>query len=146
LRAATVAVACALLAAAWPLRQADAGYLTPVPADTPNVVTDAPLGERANPIRTVLPEGELDYLSRLRCSDGAAPRYERTGSRPEPGPYGKILDAYRVQCAGEKPRTLFLDMYHCAQDARTPPGFTLVPREGQPLTRAECVASPEAGA
>lgn len=88
-----------------------------------------PLGTRENPVRVFMPEGERDYLSRLRCSNSRAPAFERIGSYgPKPGVYGHIVDAYQVICrSGEPPATaIFMDMYFADYvETAAPPGFTL---------------------
>jgi len=89
----------------------------------------APLGSRENPVRADRPEGQRAYLSRLRCGDGAAPTYERMGSFG-PGPFGAIIDGYRVTCViGElKERQVFMDMYHRGHVELAPvPGYAIVP-------------------
>jgi hypothetical protein len=89
-----------------------------------------PLGSEQNPIRVNMPAGERAYLSRLRCSDGAPPRFERMGSG-DASPYGSIVDLYAVRCASGEPAesTIWMDMYHPQHDeTAAPPGFTLAPR------------------
>jgi hypothetical protein len=39
-----------------------------------------PLGSRQNPVRVAIPPGQRAYLARLRCPDGQAPAFERTGN------------------------------------------------------------------
>lgn len=88
-----------------------------------------PLGSEENPIRAEMPPGQRAYLSRLRCSDGRAPRFARIGSFGA-GPYGNILDGYDVVCEGAEPArtTLYLDMYHPGHvEPMAPPGFTIAP-------------------
>jgi hypothetical protein len=90
----------------------------------------APLGSEQNPVRVNMPAGEREYLSRLRCSDGAAPTFDRQGSAG-PGPDNHILDIYAVRCAAGEPREsqIWMDMYHPPRTERAaPPGFTLVQR------------------
>lgn len=82
-----------------------------------------PLGSKDNPVRADMPDGERAYLARLRCPDGRAPAYERSGSTGV-GPYGYILDVYAVTCAGKAPQSIFLDMYHRHVEAAPVPGFT----------------------
>ena len=88
-----------------------------------------PLGSRENPIRVFRPDGERNYLSRLRCSDGVAPAFSRIGSYgPQPGIYGHILDAYQVVCRSGAPAeaTHFMDMYFADHiETAAPLGFTL---------------------
>lgn len=102
------------------------------------------------------PQGEREYLRRLRCADGTAPTFNRTGSGPprtrattpeqeaqaleqmrkmfldaplaagEPDYH--IVDLYDVSC-GTTVTRVFLDMYHCYEPlpSQAPPGFTIVP-------------------
>jgi hypothetical protein len=90
----------------------------------------AALGSEQNPVRVNMPPGEREYLSRLRCSDGVAPRFERLGSAGGAAD-GHILDIYDVRCAGGEPRAsqIWMDMYHPQHvETAAPPGFTLVAR------------------
>jgi hypothetical protein len=92
-------------------------------------VAHHPLGSPENPVRADMPSGEQAYLSRLRCADGRRPRFEREGSFGD-GPYGMIMDGYRVECPGSQPAssTIFMDMYHPGHvEAQAPSGFTIVP-------------------
>lgn len=84
------------------------------------------LGTKTNPVRCEGPRGERQYLNRLRCSDEKAPKYSRIGSFGL-GPYGNILDGYRVQCEGRDETTIFMDMYHEGYvEKEAVPGFTIV--------------------
>lgn len=88
-----------------------------------------PLGSEKNPVRSDMPPGERAYLSRLRCSDGTPPRFDRAGD-VGPGPYGGILDLYDLRCASGQPATseVYVDMYHPGyQEPQAVPGFTIVP-------------------
>ena len=106
-------------------------------------------------IEVCYPEGEQQYLARLLCPDNSHPAFERSGSvgsrqpmpedmsnetiaslfddmrtlrKREPGePDYHIIDAYEVVC-GEVTTTLYLDMYHCAQERPTfsPKGFSII--------------------
>ena len=93
-------------------------------------LADKPFGSADNPVRADMPEGQRAYLSRLRCSNGRAPTYNRIGNMG-PGPYGSIIDAYQVDCAaGATParRVVHMDMYHPGYSEAAPvPGFTIVP-------------------
>lgn len=110
---------------------------------------------REQAIEVCYPEGEQQYLARLVCPDNSHPTFERTGNvgprqpmpdnmsdekiaslladlrksrKREPGePDHHIIDAYDVVC-GEVATTLYLDMYHCAQDRPTfsPKGFGII--------------------
>lgn len=84
------------------------------------------LGTKTNPVRCDDPKGERQYLNRLRCSDGKRPAYSRIGSFGL-GPYGNILDGYRVKCEGGEEATVFMDMYHEGYvETDAVPGFTIV--------------------
>jgi hypothetical protein len=83
-----------------------------------------PLGSLENPVRVAGPDGERAYLARLHCADGAA---VRIGARREAGigPYGSVVGAYDVICAGGTSQIVF-DMYQEEhQESRAPTGFTL---------------------
>lgn len=96
-------------------------------ATVPDVKLEGPLGGQRNPVRANGPQGQRDYLARLRCADGLAPSYQRVGSIGI-GPYGKMLDGYTVQCRGEDPVTVTMDMYHCVEETRPIPGMELTER------------------
>lgn len=83
------------------------------------------LGSEGNPVRCSGPPGERAYLSRLRCSDGKAPKFHRLGSYGA-GPYGNILDGYNVKCEEKDAVTVFMDMYHKHVEKEPVPGFTIV--------------------
>lgn len=90
---------------------------------------DKPLGSAQNPVRADMPAGQHAYLRRLRCADGRAPAFERIGSMGA-GPYGSIVDAYAVTCAGSTPAEseIHMDMYHSGHaEAAAVPGFKIVP-------------------
>lgn len=88
-----------------------------------------PLGSRDNPVRVDMPQGQRAYLGQLRCTNGRAPAFSRSGSLG-PGVFGSIVDAYHVVCPdGGEPResTIIMDMYHPGHvETGAPPGFTLV--------------------
>jgi hypothetical protein len=84
-----------------------------------------PLGSAKNPVRTTMPQGQRLYLSRLRCSDGKAPQYYRAGNVGA-GPFGNIVDLYKVSCPGAEPleSDVYMDMYHGGFiESRIVPGF-----------------------
>ena len=86
-----------------------------------------PLGSLENPVRVAGPDGERAYLVRLHCPDGTA---ARIGMRRDAGigPYGSLVGAYDVGCAGGTSRIVF-DMYQEEnQETRPPAGFTLTSR------------------
>ncbi len=90
------------------------------------------LGAKTNPVRCDSPRGEREYLNRLRCPDEKRPQYERIGSYGL-GPYGNILDGYRVKCEEKDSATVFMDMYHKDYIEREPvPGFTIINEEPPP--------------
>jgi len=100
----------------------------PLPPGKANVDRGAPLGHETNPVRCWMPGGEQEYLSRLRCADGSAPSFFRTGSYGS-GPYGTIIDGYKVQCGKAEPVMVFMDMYHGEHvETEAVPGFTIVNR------------------
>ena len=85
-----------------------------------------PLGSQENPVRVAGPEGERAYLARLHCADGAP---VHIGARREAGvgPYGSVVAAYDIACAGGSSRIVF-DMYEEEHvETRAPAGLTLTP-------------------
>ncbi|WHU01142.1 hypothetical protein [Sphingomonas sp. NIBR02145] len=86
---------------------------------------ESPLGSKANPVRENMPEGEVAYLRKLRCEDGTAPKFDRAGNVGE-GPYGFIVDLYKVTCPGKDAVDVHIDMYHDGGETRPVPGFTIV--------------------
>jgi len=84
-----------------------------------------PLGSKENPVRVNMPGGEYGYLSKLRCTDGERPGFERAGSVGL-GPYRNILDLYDVRCHGQEPFSIYMDMYFPENETRPVPGFTIV--------------------
>ena len=84
------------------------------------------LGTRTNPVRCENPRGEREYLGRLRCANGKPPEYSRIGSFGF-GPYGNIIDGYRVKCEDADETTIFMDMYHKGYfEKEAVPGFSIV--------------------
>jgi hypothetical protein len=100
----------------------------------------------ADPIEVCAPDGEREYLARLRCPDGGAPAYDRSRSQlrnPSETPEAAqavheqvvtrrqlrkgeldyhVVDAYQVSCR-ELVLEVFLDMYHCgASKPKRAPG------------------------
>lgn len=99
-----------------------------------------PLGSAKNPVRTTMPQGQRLYLSRLRCSDGKAPQFYRQGN-VGPGPFGNIVDLYKVSCPGAEPleSDVYMDMYHGGFiESRIVPGFL----DGQPKAEPAPVKEP----
>ena len=103
--------------------------------EIPAITVAGDLGTETNPVRVLMPEGERSYLHRLRCDNGGPPTFERVGSNGI-GPYGKILDIYKVDCGG-KIATVHMDMYHCNEEAEAVPGFEIVPEIGH-RPKPEC--------
>jgi hypothetical protein len=85
----------------------------------------SPLGSEKNPVRVNMPAGERYYLGRLRCADGAAPTFNRSGSTGV-GPFGYILDLYAVKCPGKPAVQVYMDMYHDQPEVRPVPGFGVI--------------------
>jgi hypothetical protein len=85
-----------------------------------------PLGSDRNPVRAHMPQGQQAYLRRLRCSNGQAPQFARQGNVGI-GAFGNITDLYAVTCAGQPPKSVYMDMYHQGYvEGRAVPGFTIV--------------------
>jgi hypothetical protein len=86
-----------------------------------------PLGSAQNPVLAEGPPGERAYLMRLRCPEGKAPTFERTGSAAQMSPYGSIMDIYQVACDAPPTHTIYIDMYHRGHaEARPVAGFTII--------------------
>lgn len=88
------------------------------------LIDTSPLGSFENPVRAEGPVGQRAYLARLRCSSGEPPEFFRGGSYGA-GPYGTILDGYRVTCTGAESVTVFMDLYHAGfgrAGTNLPPG------------------------
>lgn len=86
-----------------------------------------PLGSKDNPVRADGALGQRAYLTRLRCSDGRAPTFERSGNLGA-GVYGTIVDAYDVACADGTTASVIMDLYHAGHvEAAAIPGFTITP-------------------
>jgi hypothetical protein len=84
-----------------------------------------PLGSLGNPVRVAGPDGERNYLGRLRCADGSQPRIvaQRPGGT---GGFGNVVDVATVDCAAAAPgrAEIMLDIYHEEhQEQAPPPGF-----------------------
>ena len=83
-----------------------------------------PLGTIANPVRVGGPDGERNYLQRLRCPGGGVPM---VGARSTAGigTFGSVVAAFEVACGDARHRIVF-DMYHEEHvETRAPAGFTL---------------------
>ena len=86
-----------------------------------------PLGALENPVRASTPSGQQAYLRRLRCADGRAPQFQRSGNLGL-GVYGNIIDAYQLVCRSSEAAqaTVIMDMYHQGHVEHRPvPGFTI---------------------
>lgn len=70
-----------------------------------------PLGSKENPVKVNGPSGEKHYLSRLNCASGDAVSFERVGSAGK-GPYGFVMDEFKVSCPDNVVRRVYIDMYH----------------------------------
>ena len=87
-----------------------------------------PLGSEENPVRAAQPQGQRAYLARLRCADGKAPQFTRSGNVGI-GTFNNIVDAYVATCPGSEPASsnIYMDMYHAGYvETRPVPGFTVV--------------------
>lgn len=87
-----------------------------------------PLGSAENPVRAHMPPGQRNYLSRLRCADLKAPKFQRRGSAGL-SPYGNIVDVYEVSCEGGTPAPglIYIDMYHAGHvETRAVEGYGIV--------------------
>jgi hypothetical protein len=124
-----------------------------LPASTAGAGETAYGTSAATAVEVCEPTGERMYLRRLRCPDGAAPAFDRSGSagsrttpssekdqetaleqmfrdgplKPGESDY-HVIDIYEVRC-GSRTTEIIMDMYHCSQSepSEAPPGFTIVP-------------------
>lgn len=109
-----------------------AGLVSPAIAEGGRSKARAPgaaaaLGSQENPVRAYMPAGEREYLLRLRCPAGDAPKFERIGSIG-PGTDGHTLDDYLVECADDTTASVVIDMYHHGyREQRAVPGFSVLP-------------------
>lgn len=69
------------------------------------------LGSKGNPVRVNGPKGENQYFERLACPSGESVEYERLGSAGT-GPYGFILDQFKIVCENGLEKDIYVDMYH----------------------------------
>jgi hypothetical protein len=95
-----------------------------------SVLLDLPqgsLGSTTNPVKCPGPPGEMEYLLRLRGSDGQPAGYRRIG-KVENGTLGHVVDVYAVVSADRKfAWKLHMDMYFMDhRETRPIQGFTLV--------------------
>ncbi len=104
---------------------------TPPEAPPPAVVSGK-LGGRNNPVRCDGPQGQRDYLSRLRDYSDQPVSFKRAGTFRD-GPYGHPLDAYLVAYPDGYAQEVYLDMYHPGFVEKAPPaGFKIVPPAAPP--------------
>ncbi len=100
---------------------------TSMAADRPKRELDLskPLGSMENPVQACSPAGQREYLMRLRCATGEAPKFSRSGNLGE-GPYGNFVDAYKLECQSGDTQVI-MDMYRCRHRELKPvPGFTVL--------------------
>ena len=102
------------------------------PEARPEVVVTGKLGRKTNPVRCDGPQGQRDYLSRLRDYSDHPVTFKRAGTLRD-GPSGNALDAYQVSYPDGYSQEVFLDMYHPGFVENEPPsGFKIVPPEPSP--------------
>lgn len=101
---------------------------SPAPPEAkPAVVVTGKLGGKGNPVRCDGPQGQRDYLSRLRDYSDNPVTFKRAGTL-RAGPYGNALDAYQVSYPDGYAQELYLDMYHPGfVEKGAPAGFKIVP-------------------
>lgn len=93
-----------------------------------------PLGSKDNPVRVAMPQGQREYLSSLRCSDGSVPSFFRTGNLGM-GIYMSMIDDYLVDCGSVAPGQVHvvMDMYFPNhKESRPVPSFTMARSEDKP--------------
>ncbi len=84
-----------------------------------------PVGSMQNPVRACGPSEQKEYLMRLRCPSGEAPKFLRGGSMGR-GLYGSVVDGYNVEYAGAQ-TLVIIDMYSCKQrELRPVIGYTIL--------------------
>ncbi len=85
-----------------------------------------PLGSVTNPVRCEGKQGEIAYLSRLRCPSGGAPHFH-FGQRGPRGPYRNETDRFELRCVWDDRSTrIFVDRHHPGHGEQQPiPGFAL---------------------
>lgn len=105
----------------------DLGAMMAAHRNVPDAKLSGPLGSESNPIRAKGPQGQRDYLARLRCANGRAPEFERGGSLGL-GPYDRIVDLFTLHCENGPVRQVTMDMYHCVEETRPIEGFEIVER------------------
>lgn len=103
----------------------DAGFELRSILKIPAGEAEGKLGTKTNPIRCCKPDGEREYLSRLRDADGQKVTFSRKGSVGL-GVYGHILDLYIVVDSKGNRHEIFMDMYFTKLvDEKPVEGFTL---------------------
>ena len=116
-------IPCAILASG-----AHARNPPPAPPEAkPEVVVTGKLGRKTNPVRCDGPQGQRDYLARLRDYSDNPVTFKRAGTLRD-GPYGNALDAYQVSYPDGYSQQVYLDMYHPGfVEKEAPSGFKIVP-------------------
>ena len=80
---------------------------------------------KRHPIPVNWPEGEYEYLSRLRCPCGEPFFFQRVGSCGF-APDGHVVDRFELMCRKKEHRYfLYLDMYHSGMPSTSPKGLSL---------------------
>ena len=121
-------VTCALLASGAHAQKPPAAQPAP-PEAKPEVVVSGKIGRKTNPVRCDGPQGQRDYLSRLRDYSDNPVTFKRAGTLRD-GPYGNALDAYQVSYPDGYSQEVYLDMYHPGfVEERAPSGFKIIPPE-----------------
>ena len=78
-------------------------------------------------------DGETEYLSKLRTSDGQRIKWNRRGSTSVDGVHG-MIDIYDIfLLSGEKYSTIYINMYGAKTSTRVPKGFAV--QRPQPVNR-----------
>ena len=78
-------------------------------------------------------DGEIEYLSKLRTSDGQRVKWNRRGSTSVDGVHG-MIDIYDIfLLSGEKYSTIYINMYGAKTSNRVPKGFAV--QRPQPVNR-----------
>lgn len=78
-------------------------------------------------------DGEIEYLSKLRTTDGEKVKWNRRGSTSVEGVHGMIdiYDIYRL--SGQKYCTIYINMYGAKPSTKMPKGFGV--QKSQPVNR-----------
>ena len=85
---------------------------------------------KSNPIPVCGQQGQLDYLSKLRCDCDEPFAFHRIGSFGI-GADGHMIDGYELVCRKRVHRfVLYMDMYREGPTCLCPPGMASGPTEG----------------